>query len=128
MSQHKNYTYLSERGLPLLYVGAPLDKAVITLENYTKWYKIYMVLPDGRVDVVRINELEEANDKLSIQGWVDHLFHPQLLIQLGKDLVAYVDERALECAGGRWMRENHGLAKMIAVNPELDFNGEHDDC
>jgi hypothetical protein len=122
-----NNVYLSERGMPLLYVGQTLDKPVITLENYTKWYRIYLVTPSGEVQSVLISEIEAANDKLKTQGWVDHLFHPQLLIQLARDLVAYTDERALECAGGRWLREHSGYEAVIAEYPSLEFRGEHDD-
>lgn len=124
--ERKNYTYLSWRGLPLLYVGKPLDKPVLTLENYTKWYRVQLVMPDGSVQDVESGKLLEANDKIDIYGWVDHLFHPKLLIQMAKDLNAYTDERALECAGGRWMRENDGLREAIEADPRLNFTGEHD--
>lgn len=125
-NKQENFTYLSWRGLPLLYVRKPLDKPVLTLENYTKWYRVQLVMPTGEVQDVESGAILAANDKITIFGWVDHLFHPKLLIQLAKDLDAYTDERALECAGGRWLRENDGLAELVEVHPELDFNGEHD--
>lgn len=119
-------TYLSERGMPLLYVGALVEKAVITLENYTKWYRVYMVLPDGQVHAVSTTAIEEANEKIPFQGWADHLFHPQLLIQLARDFDAEIDERALECAAGRWMRENPSMVKIIEQHPVLEFGGDHE--
>lgn len=121
-----NRVYLSNRELPLLYVREPLDKPVLTLENYTKWYHVFLVMPTGVVEVVDPGAEWAANDKLRFHGIVDHLFHPQLLIQLAKDLDVYTDERALECAGGRWLRENDDLAKHVDAYPVLNFNGEHD--
>lgn len=122
----ENFTYLSWRNLPLLYVGKPLDKPVLTLENYTKWYRVQLVMPDGSVQDVESGKILEADDKIQVNGWVDHLYHPQLLIQLARDLDAYTDERAIECAGGRWLRENDALEPLIEAHPNLDFNGEND--
>ena len=124
--ERKNYTYLSWRNLPLLYVAEPLDKPVLTMENYTKWYRVQLVMPDGLVIDVPTGKIEEANDKLDLQGWVDHLFHPKLLIQLAKDLDAWIDERAIEVAGGRWMRECDSVQEIVQEYRELDFNGEND--
>jgi hypothetical protein len=123
---HENRVYLSWRGLPLLYVAEPLGKSVLTLENYTKWYRVQLVMPDGSVQDVESGKILEANDKISIHGWMDHLYHPKLLIQLAKDLDAWTDERALEAAGGRWLREHDGFHELIKLYPELDFTGEND--
>lgn len=121
-----NRVYLSDREMPLLYMGEPLDKPVITLENYTKWYRIFMVLPTGEVETIDSDAVLATNDKLLVQGWLDHLYHPQLLIRLGKDLNAYTDERALECAGGRWLRENDNLDHLVQRHMVLNFSGEND--
>jgi len=124
--KQENFVYLSWRNLPLLYVGKPLNKPVLTLENYTKWYRVQLVMPDGLVIDVPSGKILAANDKIPIHGWMDHLYHPKLLIQLAKDLDAWIDERAIEVAGGRWLRENDGLHELIELHPELDFSGEND--
>ena len=43
--------YLSERGHTLVYWSPPSEVPVLTVENYVKWYGLYLVHPDGRVGV-----------------------------------------------------------------------------
>lgn len=98
-----NRVYLSDRGIPLLYVAEPCEVPVVTLENYTKWYDVYLVMPDGSVQVVE--GVLALVDKFDDAWWVDHLYHPRLLYRLAQVLNATVDERAIEVAAGRWMIE-----------------------
>jgi hypothetical protein len=118
--------YLSKRNIALLYIGRPVDVPIITMENYTKWYGIYLVMPDGTVEAVDPDVSDAAAKKLSFWPYGDHLFHPQLLIQLRKDHGWEVDERALECAGGRWVREHDMMYELVQANPMLNFGGEND--
>lgn len=71
--------YFSERGLPLLYVDKPLDIPVVTLENYTKWYNIYVIAPDGTVTRADQDALLDLGNKYPDAMWHDHYFHPRLL-------------------------------------------------
>lgn len=104
----ETFTYKSDRGMALLYVGEPLDLPVITLENYIKWYNIFMVMPDGTVQTVPIEMVQKALDESRTALQIDHNFHPELLDRLGELLNAEVDERATEVATGRWVLEyNH---------------------
>ena len=42
--------HLSDRGIPLIYVGPiPSDYGILTVENYSKWYAVYVVNLDGTV-------------------------------------------------------------------------------
>lgn len=110
--------YLSDRGHPLLFMGQPIGSAVLTLENYTKWYELYLVYPDAsvkKVDVVAVQEVMEENPNAF---WYDHLYHPQLLYSLATKLGAELDERALEVAIGRWMLEGPDDCKTAT---ELKF-------
>lgn len=99
-------TYLSERGWPLLYVRKPVDVPVVTLENYTKWYEIYLVNPDGGVEKLKSGIILEVCDKWPDARWVDHLYHPRLLYRVAEYLGASVCERAVEVAAGRWIMES----------------------
>lgn len=103
-------TYLSKRNIPLLYIARPPTKPVITMENYTKWYDIYIVHSDGSVEVVSPELIEEVKDECSDKEYTclqyDHLYHPYLLQRIAIKLNAFLDERALEVAAGRWYFES----------------------
>lgn len=114
----ENRTYLSNRGIPLLYVGKPCDIPIVTLENYTKWYEVYLVMPDGSVQVAEgtlalLDKFEDAH-------WVDHHYHPRFLYRLAQVLNGTVDERAVEVAAGRWMIERLQDDAYKFHDPELD--------
>jgi len=106
-----NTIYLSKRNISLLYIGKPSDKPIITMENYTKWYDVYMVMPDGGVTTVDSDVIfETASQYQSKENpclWVDHLYHPLLLEKLAEKLNAELDERAQEVAAGRWYYESN---------------------
>lgn len=99
-------TYVSRRGFPLLYVGKPMAVPVLTLENYTKWYGIYLVMPDGTVQGVNPSDIESMTTAYLDAIWADHLYSPHLLYRLAKHLRAELDERAMEVAIGRWLLES----------------------
>lgn len=107
----KNQTYLSKRNIPLLYIGKPVSVPVLTLENYTKWYSIYLVMPDGTVDTINSDVILEIVSQYQSREypclWVDHLYHPLLLQKLAEKLNAELDERAQEVAAGRWYYESN---------------------
>lgn len=100
------HTYLSPRGIPLLYIDKPLDKPVITLENYTKWYNIYLVMPDGSVVEKSVADVDENHRFLKQHYWVDHLVHPSALHALADQLGGYTEERSLEVSMARWITES----------------------
>jgi len=105
-----NVIYFSKRNIPLLYIGKPVDKPIITLENYTKWYNVYAVMPDGSVSVVDAADvIEVASQYRSKENpglLIDHLYHPLLLEKLAEKLGMELDERAQEVAAGRWHYES----------------------
>lgn len=99
------HTYVTPRGHALLFVGQPVVQSVLTLENYTKWYELYLVHLDGSVTAVDVADVQEVSDRHMDAVWVDHCYHPRLLHRLAQHLNAELDERALEVAIGRWMLE-----------------------
>ena len=107
MTKHRNY--FSDRGLPLLFVHRLNNIPVVALENYTKWYSIYLIVPNGgKGEVVKIDPrtIFEVCAKYSDARWVDHLYHPRLLYRLAQHLNATVCERSAEVAAGRWIMES----------------------
>lgn len=106
--------YHSERGYALLYTGQPIEgKSILTLENYTKWYDIHLVNPDGSVSAVDVRILHDAQEIDSKAQWVDHLYHPRLLYRVAEILKAEFDERAIEVAAGRWMLEKFDCSDIL---------------
>lgn len=100
-----NRTYLSPRGHLLLYVGEPIDKPIITLENYTKWYEIYLIKPEGAVEKVDNDIVLAVLGEHRDAQICDHVFHPRLLYRVAQELEGELEERAAEVAAGRWMLE-----------------------
>lgn len=75
------WVYFSERDIPLIYHGAPPEAgAVLTMENYMKWYSIYRILPGGVVERVEYEEYAavERGPKGS-NTWCDHIPNPEML-------------------------------------------------
>jgi len=90
----------------LLFLYISSDVPIITLENYEKWYNVYVVFPGDIVEAIPGDLVAEAcgNDGLHI----DHDYHPQLLHNLAKIYCGQVDHLALEVAAGRWVLSGHG--------------------
>lgn len=96
--------HYSPRGNPLLYIGKP-PCDLIVLENYCKWYEVFLLREDGTVEpvdpFVNISIMQETGE-----AWmVDHCFHPYLLDALGKHFGAEVHDLSREVALGRWESE-----------------------
>lgn len=110
--------YFSPRGNMLLWHAEATKEPVITLENASKWYEIYMVSLEGVVQVP-IELIEEISDKEGIQLWVDHLYHPRLLYRLAEHYKGYADPIAIEIATGRWLQEDGGPFNDSFYDPAL---------
>jgi hypothetical protein len=102
---NENRTYLSDRGIMLLYVGEPVSVPILTLENYTKWYSVFMIMPDGTVEKIPGNMITHILSKHKDAEISDHCFHPRLLYRLAEYYKGELHERAAEVAAGRWMNE-----------------------
>lgn len=89
--------FLSERDLPLMLTHLP-KVPTLTVEQYLKWYKLYLVQPDGQVLPVEYDALDVAG----LEGYVDHVPNPQNVIQLAQRMNWEIDDLALELIIGRW--------------------------
>ena len=112
-----NNYYLSKRGIPLIYCGQPADKPILTLENYGKWYEMYLVNPDGNVVPVDVEVLSETMTLYSEAIQIDHVFSPRLIYRVAQQMDYIVDERALEVAIGRWVMEGHENVSLSCMEP-----------
>jgi hypothetical protein len=114
MSHPNDYrVYMSPRGNPLVYVGAPRKdlRGIITVENYMKWYELYVVASDGSV-----HKLE-----------YDHTINFGSHTPLPSDVFAYaerngmeVDQRSMEMIVGRWYMEAENRDPEL-IHKDLGF-------
>lgn len=108
-SQPETVLYTSDRGLPLLCQTPEERGIVVTLENYSKWYNIQLLHPDGRVEKLSYNnplvDINAIEERVGTNLHIDHCFHPRLLEEIAKELGGFADWRAVEMAGGRWVNE-----------------------
>lgn len=102
-----NHYYYSERNISLVYNGPPLERPVLTLENYCKWYGFYIVHTTGGVEQLS-NDYGEYDANGQWVGWHDHVPHPLLMDCLAEKHNLIVDEQAKEMAIGRYMMEVKG--------------------
>ena len=111
--------YRSERGMPSLCQSpSEFGKPIVTLENYCKWYGVYILHPDGRVEGVDPGLLNELAEKVGHCLMGDHNYHPRLLNELAKHISGQADHRAVEVAAGRWWYEI--LDGRIEGQPSID--------
>ncbi len=102
--------YLSDRNLPLVYMGAAPSTPRLTIENYCKWYVIAAVMPDGTVTYPPLanQDCEKVAGPLGIIAWHDHVPNPEFCLAVASTLDYEWHEQSLEMIIGRYMREVHG--------------------
>lgn len=99
--------YVSHRGIPLLAQEVdPEGRPIVTMENYCKWYSVYALHPDGRVESIDPDDVLRKVEK-RVGGCLmgDHNYHPTLLTEVAKELGWVVDPKALEMVTHRWAVE-----------------------
>lgn len=103
MSNYK--VFLSDRGIPLVYMGGLTQKPVLTVENYCKWYGFYLVHQDGTVTSVDEDAYHKAMhaDPEAVSG--DHVYSPRMMRIIADQLGAHLCNQSLEMVVGRWMLE-----------------------
>jgi len=111
-SLDKHRVYYSSRGIPLVYHGQPCDHAVLTVENYLKWYTYYLVMPNGTVEDLdtggraKILERFEHEVEASLPSgeglYGDHIMHPKFMWAVASKLDYYLCLESYEMVIGRW--------------------------
>lgn len=99
-------TYESKRGNKLVLVGE-VFRPTLTVENYCKWYELHLVRPDGRVEEVSFEQLDDLANKLGLRGsaYVDHVPNPEVVQELADENEWDVDDVSMEVMVGRWQLE-----------------------
>lgn len=96
--------FFSDRGLPLVLCQAPVFMPTLTVENYCKWYRLYLVHPDGRVAPVDFPEWAEGVDD-GQAAYVDHVPNPNAVVAWANRSGYAVDSQSHEMMVGRWEME-----------------------
>lgn len=103
--------YVSERNIPLLFQGLPVKESVLTVENYLKWYRLYLVLPSGNVEPVPFDLMEVMVRKDPTINtdesapYCDHVPNPIWVARYCELLNFRLHSRSLEVMVGRWTLE-----------------------
>jgi len=96
------------RSIPLVYTQPPSDVPVLTVENYVKWYTLFLVHPTGRVEQIPFPEESPVGS-----AYCDHVPNPLACQKLAADNGWVWDENSLDMIWGRWRRE-------AELDPEYD--------
>ena len=101
-------TYLSDRGIPLLHNTTMRRGAdsVLTVENHSKWYSLFIVNADGSVTKV-------PHD--GTISWTNHAPNPSDVLEYASMNSYEIDHLALEIITGRYLTDVVGI--------EADFVG-----
>lgn len=97
--------YLSNRGKPLItqeiiYINnEPVD--TLTMENYEKWYSMYIIRKDGYVEE-RFNTLTDDGDDTC---WIDHAVVPYAFHETAKNLGLCYDSRTFAMVCERFVED-----------------------
>ena len=96
--------YFSDRDIPLVYYGRPPTHPTITVENYLKWYKLYVIHPNGLVTSLEFPWEEDLSD-VGESTVGDHVVNPRAVVRFADRHNFVVDAEALEMLTGRWVIE-----------------------
>lgn len=111
--------YVSYRDIPLLCQDPDEHgRPTVTMENYCKWYGVFILHADGSVTQVPIEDIVEILDKAEGILMIDHCYHPQLLHEIAKKIGGVADSLSLEVTAGRWVIEIMD-GKLMPHHPDI---------
>jgi hypothetical protein len=102
--EEKQPARVSDRNMPLVWSTThdPGD-ITLTVENYCKWYSLFLVHPDGRVEQIPFPG--EGYCKSDESPYADHVPNPVVVQRFAERHGYVIDERAFEVMVGRWHLE-----------------------
>ena len=94
----------SKRGIPLFFATGSqnCEIPVVTVENYCKWYDLYLVFPSGMVAIIEYDNLEEFVDT----PYIDHTPNPLAVMCLAGENGFVVDKDAWQAMVDQWEEVN----------------------
>lgn len=99
--------YYSDRGLELFYSRESRDIQLptITVEDYLKWYDLYLVYPSGLTAKISFEHLEDYVSGTE-SPYVDHCPNPIAVINLARRHQFWVDSDALHAMEEAYIEVN----------------------
>ena len=91
----------SDKWHPLICQDEEINGPILTVENYQKWYSLYLIDENRNVTVINDHETKSYSGI----AWHDHVPNPDFVIALAKDNGWHIDEVSLEAIVGRYMIE-----------------------
>jgi hypothetical protein len=106
-------TLFSARHIPLVLQDAPPAEGLprVTVENYLKWYHLYVVHPGGAVEAIDFPDDRDARSGES--AFVDHVPNPIAVVRMAKRLGYQVCSESYEMMVGRWVTEATGAFRSL---------------
>ncbi len=98
---------ISDRGIPLVLQDVPQNDT-LTVENYGKWYDLYLVTSNGLIIKYGYESYVDIVNMFPGTIWGDHVINPDFVCMLAEHKGFDVDERSYEIIVGRWVIEHEG--------------------
>jgi hypothetical protein len=89
-----------------LVLQEPSSRPTVTVENYCKWYALYVLHPNGLVSEVDFGQLEAHSPGVS--AYLDHAPNPAAVVRWAMANSIEVDVDSLELMIARWVTERTG--------------------
>lgn len=106
--------YYSKDDTPLLFYEtveqmAVRTKIVLTVENYSKWYRLWLVDTRGKVTTLAFDVLEPFAAKIGQSAYCDHVPNPSAIAAFCENRDIIFHDVTQEAIIGRWEIEynNH---------------------
>ena len=96
---------LSNRNMSLIYRGG-MSYEILTIENYHKWYDIYIVSPSNHVyTLCKSHAQRYNNENPGNVAWREHVPTPDFCKWLERNTDFVWDDDSLDMIYGRWYRQ-----------------------
>jgi len=86
--------YYSDRGIQLTYIGQPIEIPLVVVELTKKWYKLFVIMPDGTVSIMK------PDDEVR---FLNNVYNPEELQKYCDKHNMYLDILSYELILGRWI-------------------------
>lgn len=90
--------YYSDRGIQLVYIGEPFEIPLVVVELSEKWYKLFVIMPNGDVKILMPD---------NTVGFLDDVYNPNELQEYCDKHNLYLDVLSYEIILGRWIEQTN---------------------
>ena len=97
--------YKSDRDIALFCTKEELNKPIISMENYCKWYAAYIIYPSGAIIKLDFEELEEGFEIQLESAYYDHTPNPIAICSYASAHKFDICSYSLAAITRRWFNE-----------------------